>query len=118
MATPATTVTMLPMTERLKTLLSHTLSTAHTKGMISSFAICSSTPMLSLRSVSADAAGLGMPQQVLMPQHHTAQHCLVHASAEHDRRSLKGQQLRYLQRHSTALLSPYLTSCVACISGA
>ena len=45
MATPATTVTMLPMTERLKTLLSHTLSTAHTKGMISSFAICSSTPM-------------------------------------------------------------------------
>ena len=32
MATPATTVTMLPMTERLKTLLSHTLSTAHTEG--------------------------------------------------------------------------------------
>ena len=42
MATPATTVKMLAMMERLKTLPSHTLSTPHTKGMISSFAICSS----------------------------------------------------------------------------
>lgn len=40
MATPATTVKMLAMMERLKTLPSHTLSTPHTKGMISSFAIC------------------------------------------------------------------------------
>ena len=40
MATPATTMKMLAMTERLKTLPSHTLSTAHTNGMISSFAIC------------------------------------------------------------------------------
>ena len=42
MATPATTVKMLAMMERLKTFPSHTLSTPHTKGMISSLAICSS----------------------------------------------------------------------------
>ena len=42
MATPATTVKMLAMMERLKTFPSHTLSTPHTKGIISSFAICSS----------------------------------------------------------------------------
>lgn len=40
MATPDTTTIMLPMTERLKILPSQTLSTPHTKGMISSFAIC------------------------------------------------------------------------------
>ena len=51
MATPATTVKMLAMMERLNTLPSHTLSTPHTKGMISSFAICSSPQKMSVPSL-------------------------------------------------------------------
>ena len=40
MATPATTTSTEAMTERVNTLPSQKCSTAHTKGMISSFAIC------------------------------------------------------------------------------